>query len=434
MDTSIRELPKEQVVEEEVVLLEKDKETVETGKEDEYVDEWESVDEEDEEEEYDEDAEEDETEEDKEDRKYSKKIARLREMMKLPPVQENKQKNTKTKSNANVPVKTIPVLPASSDAFMNLFDMYVDDVKGKPTSTKKKNNSKDTGQFPSLFTPKMKFYEVEDCPWKENFLDSDKKLYHSALYSFNGNPEFKMSHVQQLLNWEGSNRKSLNVCSYVDNFLWGVMKHLKVMKRKLKSRQYEEEPSLSIEHIEDLYWQVGESLNFLDSAAKGLNDLIKMTINRIGSQVLIRRDNWFNNFTTVPSSFVTSSLRQSDLNNDGLFGEALLLSLLKDVKDDKQDDVQDAFLRGFQGADAGASTGGRGRSRGRGRGAFRSRGGRGFRGNRGRGRAGLWNFNNQSNQVRYNFNSNRRANRGNPRGRSSGRGRGASRGGQGGQA
>ena len=83
----------------------------------------------------------------------------------------------------------------------------------------------------------------------------------------------------------------------------------------------------------------------MDSAAKGLNDLIKMTVSRIGLHVLVRRDNWISHFTTSPSIDAKHKLREASLNEDGLFGSKLLTEVLKTVKEDKHDEVQDAFLQ-----------------------------------------------------------------------------------------
>lgn len=421
-------------------VVDKDKDTVGldlNNNEDELVfeEDWESYEEDDDEDEDDEEeVDEDENEEEKSLRKYRNKISRLREMLKLP-VQESKEKVYNPKSDT-VPVKITPVLPASSEGTSNLFDQFVNDVNGKSTQKKKRQVPKEMGTFPTNYLPKSKFYEVEDCPWKDTVPDSDPLLYNSSLYKSHDHPNFNMS-ILRLFDWEESNRKSLNVASYVDHFMWGVQKHLKVMKRKLGSRRYEEDPTLAFEQIEDLYWQVSESLGFLDSAARGLNDLIKMAVSRIGNQMLVRRDNWFSQFTSSPGRSVYLSLRGAGLNEDGLFGSELMEKAIKSMKEDKHDDVQDAFLTG--GAPSGSGFQGRGRARGRGR-PFRGRGrgsvNRGYSrgGPRGRGRGnGLWNYNARSSQPPKRTFQNRRGDFRGSRGRGFPRGRGFGRGGQTGQ-
>jgi hypothetical protein len=261
----------------------------------------------------------------------------------------------------------------------------------------------------------MKYYEVEDCHWKTEFLNSDNALYNSSMYKFDTNPKFDMR-VKTLLNWEDSNRKSLCVTSYVDHFLWAGMKNLKVMKRKLNSRLMEDDPTLALDHMADLYQHVKEGLSFLDSAAKGVNDLIRMTIGRIGDQVLVRRDNWFNSFNPEVSRAVRMEMRQANLNSDGLFGHEVVSKADSQTKALKVDDVQDKFLQGA--SKEGATETERGRGRGRGFRGF----GRGFQSRQ----SGLWKF--KSGDKKHSF-----IRRGSFRGNRPGRGYGKTgRGGRGG--
>jgi hypothetical protein len=323
---------------------------------------------------------EDESEEEKQRRKFANKIQKLRKILKVKE-RQLKEKNYNARCTVANDSKAKPMLPVSSEAFVNLFEKYEEDVAnaGKKTHTQE---GKKADAYPKLFLPKMSNYVVEDVPWKTEALSTDDALKGSSVFKGQNFPPFTVP-FKQFTNLDSSNRKSLNVLSYTDCFLWGVTKHLRVMKRKLGSRRYEEDPTLSLEQVEDLYWQTVESLGFLESAAKGLNDLIKMTISRIGLNTLLRRDNWIAHFTTTPSASGKNALRRAPFNGDGLFSSEVLEKVLDTVKADKHDDVQDAILHGFgENSQASSRRNGRGRVF-----SFRGRGGRGS--NRGRGNA-LW--------------------------------------------
>ena len=74
------------------------------------------------------------------------------------------------------------------------------------------------------------------------------------------------------------------MASYTESFLWASQEKLKQMVVNLDNRRYSDNPTLSLEHIEDMAGTITESLEFLQSAVVGLKDMVKMTVDRIGEK------------------------------------------------------------------------------------------------------------------------------------------------------
>ena len=365
-----------------------------------------------EEEDIEEDEQEDNSIESKEFKKFKNKVKRVRKFLGLPETESISA--SAARSELEAVQMSRACLPKSSVVFEDAFDRLIHDLKGLhfPKDKQKKGKKvapklKDVGVMPKLFVPNMDHYEVEECPWKEAFLDSDAALYGSSLYKKDANPSFEMS-VKNLLDLEDSNRKSLNVLSSLDMFLWVGNCYVDNLKKKLKTAKKAidvDNPKVILgeEHLEDLLADCKESMSMLNSAAKGVTDLVKMTVGRVSRQVLIRRDNWFKEFTTKPSRNVRLLLRHGDFNGDGLFGSDVLDRALTLTKQDKQDDVQDHLLQGTsQGENKGRGSF-RGGHSGTGSGSRRAggRGGRGTGFGRGSGyKRGMWNLRQQGGRSR----------------------------------
>ena len=104
--------------------------------------------------------------------------------------------------------------------------------------------------FPPKVGPKMANYEVEDCPWNVQTLEADAGLYKTALWSSSDNPQLKVRN-KHISHWEASNRESMSVASYTESFLWAGQERLKQVVSNLDNRRFSEDPTLSLEHIED---------------------------------------------------------------------------------------------------------------------------------------------------------------------------------------
>ena len=275
---------------------------------------------------------------------YKEKIKRIRIMSNLsePSTQEGEKKST-ARSLDIEGTRVRYLLPASSDFIMDRFDNYLKLVKGE--SSKKKVNPMDRASFPALYSPRMANYQVEDCPWKVSFLESDGSLYKSKIYPSENNPPFKCK-AKQILDLETNNREALSVGSYTDTFLWAGKRKLQNISKKLNAQlKNEEEPVLEKEQMENLHKDAKEALGYLGSAAKGLNDIIKMTVDRVCTLGLMRRDSWFQAFDQSLGRPERLKLRQAELNGNFLFGEDMVQEAIKSVKEDMSDRVKEVILK-----------------------------------------------------------------------------------------
>ena len=137
----------------------------------------------------------------------------------------------------------------------------------------------------------------------------------------------------------------MSIASYTESFIWASQEKLKTMATNLDNRRFADDPTLTIEHIEDLAEDVGQTLDFLQSAAIGLKDMVKMTVDRIGSQVLVRRDTWLNVFPKTLPRAERLELRHADLNGKYLFGTKLVDKAKEVVSSQVRDKVNNKFLK-----------------------------------------------------------------------------------------
>jgi hypothetical protein len=219
----------------------------------------------------------------------------------------------------------------------------------------------EVGAFPKRFQPRMANYEVESCPWSVEALVTDPELYQSSLWRHKDNPQFRISQ-KKIMEWETSNRESLSVAAYTDSFLWAVKSLLAGLRDKLESRRYCEDPSMSLEQIMDVKDDATEALQFLQSAARGVQDMMKMTVDRIGSQVLSRRDSWCNAMTSELPVAEKLKLRQEPMTGKMLFGTSAVARAKKSLKEEKDDLVQNKILESVAAVTGGKSARGRGYS------------------------------------------------------------------------
>jgi hypothetical protein len=219
---------------------------------------------------------------------YKERVRKVREMLALPQIQPQASKDV-CMSVETDRARVKHILPASKN-FSSMFSNFLDEVKGV---SKKKGSPMDVGTFPKRFQPRMTNYELEDCPWSVEAVVNDPELYNSSLWRHKDNPQFRISQ-KKIAEWETSNREGLSVASYTDSFLWSVKSMLTNMRDNLDSRRFCEDPTLTLDHIMELRDQTTEALQFLQSAARGIQDMTKLTVGRIGSQVLSRRDNCCN--------------------------------------------------------------------------------------------------------------------------------------------
>ena len=269
---------------------------------------------------------------------YRKKIRKLRSMFGLSEPSLPKTGSLSVESTRRVKY----LLPHKSD-YMEMFEEYMDQVKGAKHG--KKMIPMEQDHIPAKFSPKMGNYEVEECPWNNEELKVDPNLHNNeALWPNNENPQLRVR-SKHLRHWETSNRESMSVASYTESFLWAGQEKLREIIGKLDNRRYTKDQTMSWAHIENCIGDVAETLDFLQSAAIGLKDIVKMTVDRIGSQVLVRRDTWLGAFPKTLPRAERLELRQASLNGEFLFGNELVEKANEVVSNQVRDQVNNRFLK-----------------------------------------------------------------------------------------
>ena len=133
------------------------------------------------------------------------------------------------------------------------------------------------------------------------------------------------------------------MASYLDMFLWAGKKRLKEMKEKMETKQTKD-AVMVFEEIQDLWNDVDQALGFLQSAAKGLQDIVQATVGRVSTQVLVRRDAWISRMSRSLPGVEKRKLRVVDFNEKKVFTSSSLEHAKSQVKDDKASKVQDKIL------------------------------------------------------------------------------------------
>ena len=271
-------------------------------------------------------------------RRYKEKIKRIRGMFNLP---EPAMKDKTASLSIDEREKIKYLLPHMSD-YMDVFKDYEALIRG--TGSEKKKGPLDLKQVPKRFSPKMAHYEVEECPWQVAAPPDGDYLKDSSLVDKGENPQSSVR-SSVLRDWETSNRESVSVASYSEFFLGATKTILKGMTENLDSRRFAEDPTLTWEHIMDLKVDLEESLEFLNSAAIGLKDMVKMAVDRIGGQVLARRDNWLRAMPRQLPTAMKVKFRNADLNGQRLFPRGLVDEAVASVREARQDMCQERYLQ-----------------------------------------------------------------------------------------
>jgi hypothetical protein len=225
------------------------------------------------------------------------------------------------------------------------FQDFLDNLKnvksGKSRATK--GSYYDLGQLPQPFKPRMAHYNIEKCPWIETALpDNESLLSSSTLYKHDDRPQIRIK-SKRLMEWENSNRQSLSVASHLDHFLWAGKTRVKELKEKLEVHD-QPDSTISFQEIEDLWNDADQAVDFLQSAAKGLQDLVKATVNRVCWQVTVRRDSWLERMDSSLPKAEKRKLRALDCNSKLLFNQDDLEAAKKQLKSEKEEKVQNKFL------------------------------------------------------------------------------------------
>ena len=316
---------------------------------------------------------------------YRERVKRVREML-LGTEEVTQEEKVNAVLSMDEPRSSGKIRLPHSVGFLQFFKEFEDETAGiGEGSDKKRRTELAMGSFPKDLKAKMKSYQMQDCPWEKN-PRADTGLGGSVVHPDKETPRvvLKMNEVEKA---EQNQRNMLSITSYVDTFLWATKEKVKETMKKLDSTRYQEEPSMNFEQIQDLYEELEMCLEFMQSTARGVQDIVKSAVNGIGFFTLARRDAYIWGMSKILGKDTKIKMRQGGINDSMLFGEEKLKEARKKVVEDKRDLMQDKFL--------GTATSKEGNSYGSGNNNYSSRGNN-FRGNRGRGRGygrgeNLWN-------------------------------------------
>lgn len=272
-------------------------------------------------------------EEDRQSVYYTEQVRKVMKLRKLP-INEESEEEVFTLSGApQSQRKKRKVAMPAPDCFSKYMKFHcVEELKdekgGKPLPV---------GQLPKLYKPRMTCYEVKNG-WAVDHLKEDTGLCKSSLYRGSDAPTVKMNQ-STLKKLETHNRQAVNVGCYTDAFLWSASKMMKQVRKKLKAKQYEKKPVLNVSGIKDIYRHTEEAIMFMQSAARGLQDLSRMTMDEVGCLVTLRRDNWIDAMTRDLPNEQKFALRQLDMSGNTLFGQEALERASRAVERARQDDT-----------------------------------------------------------------------------------------------
>ena len=303
---------------------------------------------------------------------YLERIRYVREMM-----GEEEEVIEDTKATARSVDKQVvrgkAKLPCS-ESFNDWFKDFEREVRGETAEGKKYNKALDMGSFPKGLRPSMKPYQLERCPWEKS-PRANPSLMESTIFPYKYMPKVSIKYFK-MEDLENCSRDMLGMASYSDTFLWATKETIKEAMKKLDTTRYQEVPSMNLEQIQDLHENLETSLELLQSSARGLQDVIKGTVNNIGNLVLCRRDAFLEGMLMQVPQEMKSMMRQNSINADLLFDTDVVERAKKLVTEEKKEKVlfggEREEHRAFRGNTRGGPTQ------------------RGGRGGRGRANANLW--------------------------------------------
>jgi hypothetical protein len=261
---------------------------------------------------------------------YREQVTKVRKLRNLPLTQNVDDETSMTLSGSASTRKRFRCSLPAPEGFVKQMDQYVDEIKdvkgGKPHPV---------GSFPKLYKPRMSGYELTDS-WNAEHLQEDVGLSGSALHRGKDPPQVKMRQTT-IKGLEAHNRQTLNVSCYTDTFLWSAKQMMRKIRSKLKLKQYEEEPTIEVSGIKELYALTEEAMLFMDNTAQGLQDMAKMTISEVGTLVTLRRDNWIEAMSADLPEEQKFALRQQSLLGKTLFGQDALATATRAAERSRQD-------------------------------------------------------------------------------------------------
>jgi hypothetical protein len=195
------------------------------------------------------DSEEEEEEEDEEDLvlDYSDKINFLRQKRNLPLAEPTVQQGiAMSSSSKNVPAEL--ALPVSKN-IPPAFETFIQKLKASQED-KTKNFTRNLTNFSTKLSNYKIEYE-ENNRWMQEGPKDNELLTHKSWNPSEQIPRIKMK-LSYLRVFETSNRNTLQIASYTDQFLLGAMDILDTVFSKLNSVKDLENPVLDSSHIADI--------------------------------------------------------------------------------------------------------------------------------------------------------------------------------------
>lgn len=337
---------------------------------------------------------------------FKQRVKRVREMLLGEENEPVIQDKTKTVLSVDPPKLTQRTVLPHSESFLGFFKNMDEEIKG--VGRRRDNRLREPltfGKLPKEIKPRMRVYTLKDCPWT-HLPSKNPGLFQSSLFQEQVN---RVSNVhiplEKMEDFQNEQRNMLSIASYVDMFMWATKENVKETLKNLDTARYMDEPKLNFEEIQDVHENLEETLEFIQSAARGVQDMVQFTIFNIGATELWRKDSYIDKMVRELPIEIKNKLRQNGCNEDYLFDEGTLKEAKNVLSEEKREKVQEKYLATGNERRSERDDSYRGSYRGRGRG-------------RGRGRPGTWNK--QSDFPKHDFRKTRGGKQNNYRGGNSG--------------
>ena len=234
-------------------------------------------------------------------------------------------------------------LPASQ-SFVSKFTNFVDKIAGKKKATGKASAGVfQLGSYPALFAPKMKTYEIDDCPWATSALPITDDLASKNLNSMFSKDTMEMSCPEdQVKKLETGLRRSMNILSYLDSFTYGGREKAAAVHNALVDVRGGTE--CDEEDLNKLVSTSSQSVELLYSSGSAISHLASIIADTIAFLVIWRRDRWMSCLdSSVPPS-EKQRLRSLSVNASALFPTEELNLCKQRLTEEKSNKAQDKLI------------------------------------------------------------------------------------------
>lgn len=257
-------------------------------------------------------------------------------------------KDTELKSAGSLSVepvekKTKLSLPPSM-GFYSYFDEHNKSLKGTKVIKGVQKPPTKMGDYPKLFAPNPVFYAIEECPWQAQGLIVGGNLLHAdeKLYTWGKAPQIRCDE-SLITKLESNERKSINVASYNDHFIFGSKLQLKAIQTKLTA--VKENTALPYQGVLEIFKLNEQLFGLLDSIAKGNQNMAYSLVDRVSLLTTLRRDAWLKGMDQELPTEERYRLRALSVNTPQLFPEEEVSKAKKALKSGKEEKLHDQMLK-----------------------------------------------------------------------------------------